>query len=220
MKKKSFPWKILLISPKSTQAFWLFLNVHALFVHFKLFRIYYLSLKRKKKHSIWTLIQTTLLNGSETFMTISFKSKFVAFWIIWTRLRHNSYFWPLCCCISLQSNSRLGKKKKTKNSRLDINKSGAATIHREKPNMSYFVSVTWCNYLLFYVFINFLDFIVKWKCFHNYFSFVLRICSQVCAYLLPPVEKLFKIKANESVLQPATSIDRATNLLILSINHE
>lgn len=61
---------------------------------------------------------------------------------------------------------------------------------------------------------------MKWKCFRNYFSLVLRICFQVCAYLLLPVEKFFKIKANESVLQAATSIDRSTNLLILSIKHE
>lgn len=61
---------------------------------------------------------------------------------------------------------------------------------------------------------------MKWQCFCNYFSLILRICLQACVYLLLPVEKLFKIKANRRVLQPATSIDRSINLLILSIKHE
>ena len=32
--------------------------------------------------------------------------------------------------------------------------------------------------------------------------------------------KVFKIKANRRILQPATSTDRSPNLLILSIKHE
>lgn len=61
---------------------------------------------------------------------------------------------------------------------------------------------------------------MKWQCFHNYFSLILRICLQACVYLLLPVEKLFKIKANRRVLKPATTIDRSINLLILSVKHE